>query len=253
MRTVLITGANRGIGLEFARQCVGRGDRVFVACRRPEAATELGELARGADGRCEVVPLDLASADSIAAAAGAVAKRVECLDLLINNAGTLASERGLASLNAEAMLDVFRVNVVGTLAMTRACWPMLRRAGRPVCMSLTSRIGVLRPGAAGPGGGYSYALTKAALHRAIPLLAGDLKGDNIVVVGIDPGWVETDMTRMPDTGNRYQLSPAESVGGMLAVADRLTIADTGGLWRWNGQPCRWYPPEETPEERQLKP
>jgi NAD(P)-dependent dehydrogenase (short-subunit alcohol dehydrogenase family) len=120
--------------------------------------------------------------------------------------------------------------------------------------ALTSRTGVLRPPPPPERtGGFAYACTKAALHRAIPILAGELRTQGIIVMGVDPGWVRTDMTSGASTATRYQLEPAESVRGMRRVIHAQTLEKTGCLWRFDGSLSRWYAPKETAEERQEYP
>lgn len=251
--TVLITGANRGIGFEFVKQYLARGARVFAGCRRPDAAEDLQALAGQSPDRCRPLQLDVADDAQVHAAAAEVARHVDHLDILVNNAGTLAAdEGGLDGFDPERMLNVVRVNAIGPMLTTRAFRGMLAAASAGRMIALTSRVGVLRPGVPTGGQVSSYAISKAALHRAIPMIGAELRADRVIVAGMDPGWVATDMTAVP-TGNRYQLSPAESVAGMIAAADRLTLDQTGQLWRWNGELSRWYPPAETPDERQELP
>jgi NAD(P)-dependent dehydrogenase (short-subunit alcohol dehydrogenase family) len=251
--TVFITGANRGIGLEFARQYLEQDARVLASCPCTGEAPRLHELAAQYEGRCTVLELDVLDTSAMAALPETVQDLAERLDLLINNAAQVAhGEEGLASLEAERMLHVLRVNLLGPMLVTRALWPLLRRAPRPVVASLVSRTGVLREGLPPPLGQYSYGVSKAALNLALPLMAADLMRDNIIVVGLDPGYVDTDMTR-GGSDTRYKLDASTSVRGMMSVIERLSQCDTGRCFRHDGRACRWYAPAESAEERQELP
>ncbi len=251
-RTVFVTGASRGIGLEFVRQCLDRGDRVLATCRNPDRAEPLARLAAGCPDRCVPLRLDVGDAAQIDDAARRATECCDRIDLLINNAGMLpASPRGLEAMDADDLLTALRVNVLGPMLVTRSLLPLLRAGERGVVLCLSSRVGVTRPHVGDGAQAYGYGISKAALHRAVPQMAAEMKADGILVVGMDPGWVETDMTGSADVPDRYKLDPARAIAGMLRLADALKPEDTGLLWRWTGQLCRWYPPDETPEEMQV--
>lgn len=239
MRTILVTGANRGIGLEFVRQLRARGDRVFAGHRAGSDTAELLGLAeRHGDGVVPVV-VDVADAASIEGLAAKIQPLTEHLDGLINNAGIYAAgEEGLDTADAAKMRRVYEVNVIGPVLLTRAVRPFLARGHRPFVASLTSGAGLLRAGLPEPGGQYSYGATKAALHFCIPRLAADLQADGIVVVGIGPGFVRTDMTGGAGAP-AHAMPPERSIAGMLRVLDGLQPNDTGSFWSWDGSRCAW--------------
>jgi NAD(P)-dependent dehydrogenase (short-subunit alcohol dehydrogenase family) len=230
-KTVLITGASRGIGLEFARQCLARGDRVFAACRTPQSAHHLAALA---SDRLHIIPLDVADAASIAAAQRLVREQTDSLDVLINNAGILLDDEkipdNLAALDFERTAQVFRVNATGALMVARAFLGMMRRGG--IIASITSGYGSLTLHTHSHT--YAYSASKAALNMFMRALAHDRLTRGMCVVVLDPGWVRTDM------GTEYaDLAPSESVGGMLRVIDSLKPADTGRFLRWDGAEMPW--------------
>ena len=147
---VLVTGANRGIGLEFARQLAARGDRVFATARDVSRATELRDLAKQyGDERVTIVPLDVDSADSIRAAADTVRKGTDALDLLVNNAGVYAARvskdgqpaERLGEFNFDDALQVIRTNAVAPLMLTQAVLPLLKKGQTPKVVSITSGYG----------------------------------------------------------------------------------------------------------------
>jgi NAD(P)-dependent dehydrogenase (short-subunit alcohol dehydrogenase family) len=231
MRRVLITGANRGIGLELVRQYLGRGDRVFAACRDPERAEHLRGL--GGPDRLTVTAMDVADEQSIREACKAVRAQTDGLDVLVNNAGIYWKGRdGLTTFDVTEMLEVFRVNSVGPLVVVREFLDLLRRGNAPRVANVSSEMGSI--GRKHSGSEYGYSASKAALNMITRLLSFDLRRDGIVVVTLHPGWVKTDMG-----GRGAPLEPAESVRGMLAVIDGLKPADSGHFFQWDGQELPW--------------
>jgi NAD(P)-dependent dehydrogenase (short-subunit alcohol dehydrogenase family) len=236
MKQILITGANRGLGLEFVRQFLERGDT--AGCREPESAAELHELQTTFPEHLNVVRLDVADAASIAAARAEVEAQTDRLDWLINNAGTFATgEAGLNHTDAAKMAHVYAVNCIGPVIMAQQFAPLLAKGERPLLANLTSGVGLLTDEERGPGGQYSYRATKSALNLLIRSLSFDLKPHGIMVVGIGPGFVLTDMTR--GSSVTPPLLPPESVRGMIATLEARTFADTGRFYDWSGNEADW--------------
>jgi len=263
-RIALVTGANRGIGLEFVRQLLARGDRVIACCRQPGKATDLNALAGRHPGRLSVLPLDVARPESRAAllaelplALGEGAR----IDLLINNAGVLHSGERFGQLRQETLEDSLRVNAIAPLLLVQALAPLLRdgvvAAGgegtikslpdtplvdrtpatrgndtRPVIINLSSQLGsiagVTRFGAP------SYAISKAAQNMASAQLAKALAPRGIVVLSFHPGWVQTAMG-----GPKATDAPDKVVAGMLGVIAAATPAQSGRFFDWQGQSLPW--------------
>jgi NAD(P)-dependent dehydrogenase (short-subunit alcohol dehydrogenase family) len=220
MATVCITGANRGIGLEMARQFKGRGDDVIACCRRTsEALDGLGvEVVDGVD-----------IADD--AGVGRLTRRLgdRRLDILVNNAGLLTDE-SLGDLDFDRMRRQFEINSLGPLRVTAA----LRRnlgAGSKVAI-VTSRMGSIEDNTS--GGRYGYRMSKAAVNMAGRSLAHDLKSDGVAVVILHPGFVRTEMT-----GLSGLVDPPESAAGLIARIDDLTLDTTGTFRHANGEPLPW--------------
>jgi len=236
----LVTGANRGIGLEFVRQLATRGDRVFATARDVKRATELQQLAKQhGDGRVKVIPLDVNAADSIRAAADAVQKETDALDLLINNAGVYAARvtaggdpaEKLGDLNFDDALKVIRTNAVAPLILTQALLPLLKRGADPKVVSITSGYGSVADNNGFP---YYYAASKAALNMFMRSFAGDAAARGIITIVMSPGWVQTDMG-----GKSAPTPPEQSVAGMLKVIDGLTDADNSTFKDWRGKEVSW--------------
>ena len=235
-RHVLITGATRGIGLEFARQLLARGDRVVATCRHPGKATALNTLSGEYPGRLHVLPLDVADARSRETLArelpltGSGADALPPLDLLINNAGVLHTGERFGQLSDANFDDSFRINASGPLLLTQALAPQL--ADGATVANLSSILGSIA--STERFGTPSYNLSKAAQNMATRLLADALGGRGIRVVALHPGWVQTDMG-----GDGAQIAPTESVAGLLRVLDGLQAADSGTFLDWRGQTVPW--------------
>ena len=232
MRHILITGANRGLGLELTRQTLNEGERLFATCRRPEEAHDLHSMADEHPDRLSILPLDVMDEASIASAKEMVRTQTDHLDLLINNAGVNPPGERLGDLEAETLLHTFHVNAVGPMMVTQQFLDLLRAGERSKIVNISSQMGSLIQKKS--GGSYSYCTSKAALNMLTRALAFDLRSEGIIVVAMHPGWVRTDMG-----GSHAPLSPAKSVSGMLRVIDRLRPADTGRFLTWRGRKHPW--------------
>lgn len=229
-RHCLVTGANRGIGLEFVRQLLARGDRVVATCRHPGKATALNTLAGEYPGRLRVLPLDVAREKSRAELVRELPLVCERLDLLVNNAGVLHSGERFGQLSQALLEDSLAVNALGPLLVTEALAPTLADGARvanvsSMMSSLTTREEFRSPG---------YCMGKAAQNMASVQLAHALRPRGIVVLALCPGWVQTDMG-----GAGAQITPAQSVQGLLRVIDDAGIDDSGHFIDWQGETMAW--------------
>jgi NAD(P)-dependent dehydrogenase (short-subunit alcohol dehydrogenase family) len=221
MPSVLVTGANRGIGLEFARQYAGEGWQVIAACRDPGRAAELKAI----PGEIRVEALDLADDGQIAGFAKRIADQP--IDVLINNAGVYGPSSGS---DTGAWLDVLRVNCIGPLHLAERLAGNVVRSKRRLIASLTSGMGSI---AQNDGDGYLiYRTSKAALNMAMRGLAAELR--KVTVIVVSPGWVRTDMG-----GPGAPLSPQESVAAMRRLFDGLKPADSGKFFDRAGSEIPW--------------
>lgn len=219
MATALVTGGNRGIGLELCRQLRGRGYEVIATCRRPSPAL-------AALGVTVIDGVDVSDAGSVAALARQLAGRR--IDLLINNAGILSVE-SLADLHYERIRRQFEVNTLGPLCVTATLLPNLHEGAKVVI--ITSRMGSI--GDNGSGGYYGYRISKAAVNMAGVSLARDLKSRGIGVFILHPGMVATEMT------DGQGIPPAESAGMLLARIEEFGMAQTGTFHHANGEALPW--------------
>ncbi|MFS8063122.1 MAG: SDR family oxidoreductase [Luteimonas sp.] len=229
-RHCLVTGANRGLGLEFVRQLLARGDRVVASCRHPGKAGALNQLAGEFPGRLHVLPLDVADPKSIAELARELPLVCESLDLLVNGAGVLHSGERFGSIGATNLDDSFRTNARGPLLLTQALAPLLVDGARVanITSELGSIAGLTRFGTP------SYNISKAAQNMATALLAKALAARGIIVLALHPGWVQTDMG-----GSGAALSPAQSVQGLLQVIDGAAPQSSGRFFDWRGETLAW--------------
>lgn len=233
----LVTGANRGLGLELCRQLLAQGGRVVAACRHPGKATALNTLAGEYPGRLHVVPLDVAEPKSHAALARELPLLTEGqpLDLLINNAGVLRGGERYGDVQAADLETSFRTHALGPFLLVQTLTPQLAEGARVA--NISSEIGSIGLRQAGSHQEFrtpSYAIGKAAQNMATSLLAQALAPRGIVVVALHPGWVRTDMGT-----DRAALSPQESAHGLLQVIGGLKTQDSGAFLDWQGQTLPW--------------
>jgi len=229
--TLLVTGANRGLGLEFARQYAADGWRVLATCRDPGAARELRQLAAASAGHIAVVALDITDPASVRAAAQSLAGTA--IDVLVNNAGVGSPKnQRLGQLDYTAWARVLDVNTLGPMRVTEAFLDHVAAGGERKLVTITSAMGSIADNAS--GGSYAYRSSKAAVNIVMKSLSIDLAPRGITCVVLHPGWVRTDLG-----GPGGRISPAESVAGMRRVIARLTPADTGRFFTYDGGSYPW--------------
>ncbi|MGI9219704.1 MAG: SDR family oxidoreductase [Woeseiaceae bacterium] len=222
--TVLITGANRGIGLELARQYADQGWTVIGTARRPAAADDLNAL----DVR--VVQLDVtdpASVDNMADTLTGVA-----IDVLINNAGILPVMRGIDDIDIATYTQILDVNTIGPVRVTQALMPNLRAGDMKKIMNTTSGLGSISGNRS--GGYFGYRESKAALNMFTLTLARELAPDGFTCIVVNPGWVRTDMG-----GPTAPTSVQQSASGIRSVISKITTADNGTFWNFEGGNEAW--------------
>ncbi len=228
-RTVLVTGANRGLGLEFARQYAAAGWKVIATARDVAAAKELKALGDGV----EILPLDVADAKSVEKLATTLQGRA--IDLLVNNAGVGAgdeSQSGLADVDIANFERIMQVNFIGPVRVTQALLPHLKAVKVRTIVSISSGLGSIAGNR--DGGFYGYRESKAALDMFMRSLAAELKDDGFICVPMSPGWVKTDMG-----GPGAPLTPEQSISGMRKVIDGLKAEDSGKFWSHDGTNPAW--------------
>lgn len=229
-KTYLVTGAARGLGLEFCRQLSADGHRV-VACPRKAGEADLERLAEGSGGRVRVEPVDVTDDDRVRELAASLED--EAIDVLIGNAGVFPSggsaERGF---DVDGLIDAYRVNAIAPLAFAHALLPALRRGSDRKIAHVTSLMGSIADNTS--GGSYAYRMSKAALNQGTKNLSLELASDSFTVLVLHPGWVQT---RMGGAGAPLAAEP--SVAGMLQVIERATPRDSGRFFAYDGRELPW--------------
>lgn len=253
VKSVLVTGGNRGIGLEFARQFLIQKslnfEKIIVTCRDPLVATELNELKDIYPTQLHILKLDVIEWDTYDTLVKDVENivGVECgLTLLINNAGILQDKQDLDDIDPECMIEAFKVNCIAPILLSKSFLSLLRTASQT---SVTSGMSITRAGIVNIssdwgsikeretsewGSLYPYRCSKNALNMGMKNLAIDLKEDGIMVTALHPGWVKTDMG-----GPDGELTPEQSVLMMLKTMLNLSEEDNGTFLQFNGTSLPW--------------
>jgi len=227
---ILITGANRGIGFEFARAYADHGWHVHACCRNPDRAEDLKELAEGSVGAVTLRKLDVTDGLRVASLAREMAD--EPVDILLNNAGIYGPRTGFGETDYDEWPPVLATNVLAPMRMAERFVEHVAASERKLIVNISSRMGSI--GANGGGGAYIYRSSKAALNAVVKSLSIDLKPRGITVVAFHPGWVQTDMG-----GKSAAIGTAESVAAMRAVIDGLGPADSGKFFNYDGAILPW--------------
>ena len=231
MKTVLITGANRGIGLEHTRAFVARGIRVFAAARSPDDADELNALAATHSGKITVLGYDAAHPESPALVKVAVGDMP--IDLLLANAGVGSGEReSFGSVDVEDVIQLIRINSIAPLKLAEALAENVARSERKLMAFQSSQLGSI--GNNTSGGRYGYRISKAALNMVAKGIASDLGSRGVIAVALHPGWVKT---RMGGAG--APVSVEQCVAGQQRLFDKLTMADSGHFFNYDGMELPW--------------
>jgi len=231
MPSVLITGANRGLGFEFARQYLADGWRVFATCRNPVTADQLQHLANNSGGKLTVMAIDVTDAASVGKAAAQINDLA--IDVIINNAGIIGvSGQRPGHIDYDSWARVVDVNTMGPLRVLEAFVHHLTRGERKLAISITSGMGSLADNTS--GGSIAYRSSKAALNMVMRSAAIDLAPRGIACVVINPGWVKTDMGGLSAT-----LTPQESVAAMRRLIEKLGRAQSGKFFHYDGSEYPW--------------
>ncbi|MCK1758652.1 SDR family oxidoreductase [Bradyrhizobium sp. 137] len=228
MSTVLITGANRGIGLALARQYATEGAEVLACCRDPAKADDLKELAASSGGRVRIIPLDVADESSIESLKRTLGDKP--IDILINNAGIsgLSADR----IEVEGYMATMRVNALAPMLIAQTLYDNLQHSTQKKLVAITSIMGSTSSAA---GGKYAYRASKAALNNGMRGLSRAWARDGILVALLNPGYVQTEMVK----GQVAFISAVECARGLIARIAELTPATSGVFQDYRGVKIRW--------------
>ncbi|WP_375749067.1 SDR family oxidoreductase [Vibrio sp. HN007] len=230
MSTVLITGANRGLGLEFVRQYAQKGWHILAACRSPESANELGAIAKDVSN-IELLTLDVTKESDIDALAKNLAGKA--IDHLILNAGVLGADCAtLGEMTQAKWLEVLTINTVAPALLIQALRDNVASSELKTIVGISTRVASI--GDNGSGNMYSYRTSKAALNQILVSAAQNLREQGVKTLAIHPGWVQTDMG-----GQDATFTAKESVSGIINVAENLTLEESGSFRVFDGSTVEW--------------
>ena len=231
MQTVMITGASRGVGLEFVRQYDADGWRVFACCRTPGQADELTGIANRSDGRVTVHQLDVDQAASVSALKAELGDQP--MDVLLNNAGIMGQRNAArGDIDYDAWQGCFTTNVLGPMRMAEAFADNVAASAQKKLITISSRMGSI--GETQATNSIVYRSSKAAVNMVMKILANDLGPQGVIATSFHPGWVRTDMG-----GAGADISAEESAGGIRRVIAGLRAADNGGFGNYDGEVIEW--------------
>jgi NAD(P)-dependent dehydrogenase (short-subunit alcohol dehydrogenase family) len=232
-RQIVLTGASRGLGLEFTRQWLQAGHHVFALARTAHRSPGLAELMDHHSDALHVQDVDVASDDSVNRATAKISDTWNAVDLLLNNAGVYGAKGGsLSDLEFDDWRQAMEINALGPMRMTRDMLPLLRKGTSSRVINMTSLMGSMTDNTS--GGSWSYRMSKAALNMASRNMGHDTALQGIPAVVIHPGWVQTDMG-----GAAAPLTIEEAVASMVATIDRFTVEHSGGFYDRNGEAMPW--------------
>ena len=227
--SVVVTGANRGIGLELVSQYLADGWQVYGCCRRPESATQLAGLA--SNSALSIHQLDVGNPDSVEKVALALSE--QSIDLLINNAGIYGGERqSFGDIDYAQWARVLEVNTLGPYRVSTALANQVENGEQRLMVNVSSAMGSIERYTT--GGHYIYRSSKAALNMVTVNLAHDLRSRGITVLSVHPGWVRTDMG-----GSSADISTQTSAAGLRQLISNSTIDDSGRFFSWDGSALPW--------------
>lgn len=231
MPTIMVTGSNRGLGFEFAKQYAADGWRVFAACRRPTSADSLRLLAERSRGLVEVVTMDVTDLQSVKHAAVQVGD--VAIDILINSAGIGGKpDQRAGNVDYKSWAAVFDVNTMGPLRVTETFIDHLARSERKLVVTITSGMGSLTDNTS--GGSIAYRSSKAAVNMVMRSVAIDFVSRGVACVLVSPGWVKTDMG-----GPGASIPPTESVTALKRLIETLGPAQSGKFFHYDGREYSW--------------
>jgi len=232
MPTALVTGANRGLGLEFVKQLNAQNWRVYACCRNPTDADSLLQLAQASGGKVSIHPLAVDNSTHTSQLAATL--KGQPIDLLLNNAGIYSGRNGerFGSCSTEEWLKVFEINTIAPLRMAEAFVENVASSEFKTIACITSKMGSMGDNTS--GGAYMYRSSKAALNMVVKSMALDLEPQGIKVALLHPGWVKTDMG-----GPNALISAQQSVAGMLKIILNLGWQDSGRFLAYDGKEIEW--------------
>ena len=226
MATWVVTGANRGIGLEFAKQLLAEGHSVIAGVRSPESMKFSHE-------KMSILQLDVSSTSSVHEFAENVKSMSQSIDILVNNAGRMDGRwQSLEDVDPEVSLEVLNVNTIGPLRVSQVLWPLLQASNKGKIANISSLMGSIDDCMSGRS--YAYRTSKTGLNMITKILAVEGKDHNITVTAYHPGWAKTDMG-----GERAPVPVSVSVKGLIGLIHKQDIAQSGRFFEYTGDELSW--------------
>ena len=236
MKNIFITGSSRGLGLEFTKQYLEKGDKVIASCRNPEKATELQELKKEYPDTLLIFKLDVTKEEERDKIYENTKSNTENIDILINNAGIVSGNEKKSSVLGEVYKEdfskVFLVNSIAPLLIGEKFLPLLEKSENAKIVNITSLNGSIAK--RNVGGKYSYASSKAALNMITKILSNDLRDKGITALAIHPGWILTDMG-----GPNAPQQKEEPISMIIDLVEKIDISDSGKFLDWQGNEQPW--------------
>ena len=226
MATWVVTGANRGIGLEFAKQLLAEGHSVIAGVRSLESMKFSHE-------KMSILQLDVSSTSSVREFAENVKSMSQSIDILVNNAGRMDGRwQSLEDVDPEVSLEVLNVNTIGPLRVSQVLWPLLQASNKGKIANISSLMGSIDDCMSGRS--YAYRTSKTGLNMITKILAVEGKDHNITVTAYHPGWAKTDMG-----GERAPVPVSVSVKGLIGLIHKQDIAQSGRFFEYTGDELPW--------------
>ncbi len=231
MQNIFITGSNRGIGLEFTKQYLDMGKRVFAATRNPNQSPALHKLEELYPASLTLIKLEVTNQEEIDSSVTQIEDLGVGIDLLINNAGIIDKREGFGNLEMTSMKHVFETNTLAPVLLTQSFISLLKRGNRPLVVNISSGLGSITNT---NGNSITYSASKTALNMFSHGISNQLKQMGITIIVLHPGWVQTDMG-----GSNARLTSQDSVSSMIKVIGGLKIKDAGRFLNYDGGEIPW--------------
>ncbi|MFX1253356.1 MAG: SDR family oxidoreductase [Promethearchaeota archaeon] len=236
MKRILVTGSSRGLGLEFVKQYLEKGDFVIASSRNPHKSSTLKELKSHYSENLIIIKLDVSKREERDEAFDMISKQVNDLDLLINNAGIISGDEKNPSVLGEIYKEdfgkVLLVNSISPLLMSEKFLPLLEKGKNAKIVNITSMNGSIAKRTV--GGKYSYATSKAALNMITKIMSNDLREKGITTLAIHPGWIKTDMG-----GEEAPLEKEEPISMIIDLIEKTNLSHSGKFLDWQGNEIPW--------------
>lgn len=236
MKKIFITGSSRGLGLEFTKQYLDKGETIIASCRDPGKAYALQELQVNYPDTLTILQLDVTEEDERNKAFDQIEQNFGVLDLLINNAGIISGDEdnlyNLGEVYKEDFSKILLVNSISPLLLSEKFLPLLEKGDNAKIINISSMNGCITRRV--EGGKYSYCTSKAALNMITKILSNDLRKKGIIALALHPGWVLTDMG-----GKDAPLEKEESISMIIEIIEKVDISDSGKFLDWQGNELPW--------------